>query len=204
MTSSRYSLFFFLPLQHLRDDFVSLSFWLSCISIVLYNLGDKNGDKIQMDSLSRALKIGLAGASPAEHMQNLFIRTYAMLMDSIREHSLNILTLFDLFRSVKPHIVSMLEPGEAGAKSPKSFTTFLSSTLSTLQQYFVHIALVKEIFVQIFQFIDASCFNEIILRRDLCSYANALDLKMRLLHLDDWTKVSKKKWCESKAILLPR
>ena len=36
---------------------------------------------------------------------------------------------------------------------------------------------------------DATYFNEIILRRDLCSWQQAMDLKMKLAYLEDWTRV---------------
>ncbi len=71
----------------------------------------------------------------------------------------------------------------------KLTVTYFSQILTTFQQYFVPVALVKTIFQQIFLYIDSTLFNEIILRRDLCSWSQGMELKMKVSLIDEWAKV---------------
>ena len=75
-------------------------------------------------------------------------------------------------------------------KNIKQTVAYFSTILSTFQQYFVPVNLVKSIFHQIFLFIDTTLFNEIILRRDLCSWSQGMELKMKVSAIEDWSRVS--------------
>ncbi len=74
-------------------------------------------------------------------------------------------------------------------KHMKHMVNYLSGLLSTFQQYFVPVKLVRNIYKQIFMYLDAALFNEIILRRDLCTWSQGMELKMKVSLLDDFARV---------------
>lgn len=40
----------------------------------------------------------------------------------------------------------------------------------------------------VFRFINATLFNEVVLRRDLCTAKWAMDVKMEISSLEDWAR----------------
>jgi hypothetical protein len=166
-------------MQSYRDDLPTLSFWLSSVSVLLYNLcHDEKTEKegISIGSIQSGLRILDGNLSPSSRLKGIFIRVYTMVLDHI-------------YRTLKPLSLACIEPGDSGRKNMRQIVVYCSSVLTSFQQYFVHIELVKVIFHQIFLFLDATLFNEVILRRDLATWTNAMDLKMKVAALEDWFKV---------------
>ncbi len=62
----------------------------------------------------------------------------------------------------------------------------LSKYLLGLVQNFVFLSLVQKFFAQVFYFINATLFNEILLVRQLCTVDKAVDIKMHLANLESW------------------
>jgi hypothetical protein len=125
---------------------------------------------------------------PIEHLKSLFIRICSMIIELI-------------LRTLKPLIMGITESGlrrncsfliflgAAGMRQIKQTVTYLSTVLATFQQYFVPVNLVKAIFQQIFLNMEVTLFNEIILRRDMCSWSQGMELKMKISAIEDWTRV---------------
>lgn len=60
----------------------------------------------------------------------------------------------------------------------------LENFLKILQEKFISEAIIIQIFRQIFSFIDAILFNELLNRKDLCNYTNGLQIKLELSNLE--------------------
>ncbi len=67
-----------------------------------------------------------------------------------------------IYRTLKPLALTGLEVGDIGRKNIRHLVAYLTGVLTTCQQYFVHMELVKQIFSQIYQFLDGLLFNEIV------------------------------------------
>jgi myosin-5 len=172
----------------------TLSFWLSNTAVLLFVLGDDITKKegLNIANIATGLKIfdTLTGSQdPSQHLKFLFVRIYCMVLDN-------------LYRSLKPLAMSSLEQGrktkkmffdsflgDPGMKHMKHIVSYLSYIMTIFQQYFVPVKLVRAIYQQIFMYLDAALFNEIILRRDLCTWSQGMELKMKVSLLDDWVRV---------------
>ncbi len=83
----------------------------------------------------------------------------------------------------------MLEEPTQKDHGVKSLIASMGRILTVLQQNFVNLALVQHFFRQIFYFINAALFNEIMLRRDLCTstYLSSFDIQ-RIVYFSVQTK----------------
>lgn len=86
-------------------------------------------------------------------------------------------------------------------------TEVLSQYLLGLAQNFVFLSLVQKFFSQVFYFINATLFNEILLVRELCTVDKAVEIKMHLASLENWIIEEGGMWLEvsllRSAFLLP-
>lgn len=93
---------------------------------------------------------------PYDRLHHLFVKIYSHCFDLVS-------------RSLKPVLIAMLEETTQKDTGVKNMIAFLSRILTILQQNFVNLNLAQHFFKQIFYFINAAIFNEIMLRRDLCT-----------------------------------
>ncbi len=64
----------------------------------------------------------------------------------------------------------------------------LSKYLIGMVQNFIFLSLVQKFFAQVFYFINAILFNEILLCRQFCSIEKAVEIKMHLANLENWIR----------------
>lgn len=166
--------------RNYRDDITTLSFWLSNAAVLLHSLVPTEAQNeliFNMPTIQAGLK---ATEAPSQdgltQLKSIFIRIFSMLVDHI-------------MRNIKPLAYAALETGENGKKATKNIVTYLGSTLNVLQQNFLHMPLVTQIFAHVYQFLGATFFNEIILRRDLCTWTQGMETKMKIAAIEDWSKV---------------
>lgn len=116
-----------------------------------------------------------------------------------------------ILRSVKQELLAMLVPAllqsqsnlglsEAPKKSigasiaglinrqssVKDITKLLSDLLVCLQRNYVAPTIVNQMFSELFYFVDAHIFNKILLRKELCSWERAMQIKFNLTQLEQW------------------
>lgn len=78
----------------------------------------------------------------------------------------------------------------------QSLREVLSKYLLGLAQNFVFLSLVQKFFAQIFHFINATLFNEILLVRELCTVDEAVEIKMHMTNLESWILEEGGLWLE--------
>ena len=72
--------------------------------------------------------------------------------------------------------------------TPQSVTALLSSTLFILQTYHVHPTLIHYTLTQLFYFISAEVFNQLMTSKGLCSRSRAMQVRLNLLTLEEWVR----------------
>ena len=82
------------------------------------------------------------------------------------------------------------------AKSSERFTIDslikkLSEFLNILNSHGVDPEIVNQIFKQLFYFIGANTFNNLILRKEMCHWSKGIELRYNISHLEQWIRDSK-------------
>lgn len=73
---------------------------------------------------------------------------------------------------------------------PRSVTALLSSTLFILQTYDVHPILIHYTLSQLFYYISAEIFNQILTTKGLCCRSRALQIRYNIAQLEDWVRTN--------------
>lgn len=68
------------------------------------------------------------------------------------------------------------------------------SLLETLQRAFVPSFLVRKLFQQLFSFVNVQLFNQLLLRRECCSFSNGEYVKTGLAEVENWIHTAGKEW----------
>jgi len=63
---------------------------------------------------------------------------------------------------------------------------FLSDVIQSANQVKLYNSIIKQIFQQVFYYINAKIFNTFLTKREFCSYSIALQLKLRISQLEEW------------------
>ncbi|PRP79831.1 putative myosin XI [Planoprotostelium fungivorum] len=149
--------------QQGRDDILLLSYWVSSLSLLLYLQRSIRNDHSEI----RFIEGAHAERSSLEYA---FIKVYGLLLDHVHN-------------SLKPMVHGLLDEGNSGSN-----ITELTRLVNSLAQNQVSASLSQQIFHQVFHSMNASAFNEVILRRDLCTMNKGLAIKMKLGTLRQWAK----------------
>jgi len=72
----------------------------------------------------------------------------------------------------------------------KDITNKLSAILAVLNAHCVEPSLIKQIFRQIYYFINATMINNILLRKDMCHWSRGLQIKFNLTQLEEWCRTN--------------
>lgn len=71
---------------------------------------------------------------------------------------------------------------------PRSVTALLSSTLFILQTYSVHPTLIHYTLTQLFYYISAEVFNQILTTKGLCCRSRAMQVRYNIAVLEEWVR----------------
>ncbi|KYQ93219.1 myosin-5b [Tieghemostelium lacteum] len=115
-------------------------------------------------------------------------KLYSRLIRDIVDHVQPI--LYRSLHSAKSNDIEFIDP----------ITNYLSQIQISLslEKCLVNNSLCKLLFEQLFTFINAMIFNEIILRKDLCCLSSSIPLKMNISELEHWLKSHHgKDWSQS-------
>ena len=66
--------------------------------------------------------------------------------------------------------------------------------LETLQRAYVPSFLVRKLFQQLFSFVNVQLFNQLLLRRECCSFSNGEYVKTGLAEVENWIHTAGKEW----------
>ncbi|KAK9844720.1 hypothetical protein WJX74_005896 [Apatococcus lobatus] len=87
--------------------------------------------------------------------------------------------------------------GHPGAMLSPHWRTILQvfdNLLETLQRAFVPSFLVRKLFQQLFSFVNVQLFNQLLLRRECCSFSNGEYVKTGLAEVENWIHTAGKEW----------
>ena len=85
--------------------------------------------------------------------------------------------------------------GHRGKKSPwKQIVEALEELLTILKANYVPHVLASKLFEQLFAIIDVFLFNQLMLKRDCCSFSNGEYAKLGLHEVEKWTVAAGKEW----------
>ncbi|ORY00212.1 hypothetical protein K493DRAFT_278981 [Basidiobolus meristosporus CBS 931.73] len=70
--------------------------------------------------------------------------------------------------------------------TPKTVACILSSTLIVLQSFEVHPTIIHYALNQIFYYISAEMFNRVMITKDYCCRAKAMQIRMNISSIEDW------------------
>jgi myosin heavy subunit len=106
------------------------------------------------------------------------------------------LILDTIYDALAPHARKLLDSDvEKRNIGLKHIRQYLGNCLQTFQTNRIEPRFVRQIFRQVFFFLNASIFNEIILRRDLCSSTKGMDIKIIISGLEEFCKrADTKEW----------
>ncbi len=88
-------------------------------------------------------------------------------------------------------------PGSATAQLSPHWGNILGvfdQLLATLQRNNVPQFLVKKLFLQLFSFVNVQLFNQLLLRRECCSFSNGEYVKTGLAEVENWIHAAGKEW----------
>jgi len=109
-----------------------------------------------------------------------------------------------LMTDLKPLLMTaILEQKKTGMKNTSAnlsaVFSALSVYLSVFQTNFLNPPLSQQFFEQVSLYIDAILFNEVLLRREFCSFTKGAEIKMNINTLTDWMKRQGKDWLGTSA-----
>eukprot|EP01023_Acetabularia_acetabulum_P069037 TRINITY_DN9909_c0_g1_i1.p1 TRINITY_DN9909_c0_g1~~TRINITY_DN9909_c0_g1_i1.p1 ORF type:complete len:412 (-),score=75.13 TRINITY_DN9909_c0_g1_i1:139-1221(-) len=126
-----------------------------------------------------------------QQLDNFVQKIFPLLRDNVK-------------KAITPHLSACVHAPKAGAKGrrggsnpqqvapatgPNPWQAVLSvfdELLSTLKNNFVPTFLCQKLFMQLFQFVNVQLFNQLLLRRECCSFTNGEYVKQGLTEVDAW------------------
>lgn len=81
-------------------------------------------------------------------------------------------------------------PKRRAQTSPRNITSLLSSTLFVLDLYDVHSVITSQILAQLFYWLGAELFNNVITTRRYLSRTKAMQIRMNVSVLEDWARAN--------------
>ena len=93
------------------------------------------------------------------------------------------------------HCMNATSAGHRGKKSPwKDIVEVFDELLSVLKANYVPHILASKLFEQLFAIVDVFLFNQLMLKRDCCSFSNGEYAKLGLHEVEKWTVAAGKEW----------
>ncbi|KAK5619473.1 Unconventional myosin-Vc [Crenichthys baileyi] len=185
-----------------QKDFESLSFWLSNTYQLLNCLKQYSGEEeFLKQSTPRQKKNCLQNFDLSEHRQilsDLAIHIYHQLI-SIMQRTLTPAIVPGMLEHESLQGISSMKPTGFRKRSNSMYKDSETYTISSiLQQLSVfHSAmshhgmeqsLVKQAVKQLFFLVGATTFNQIMLRKDMCSCRKGMQIRCNISYLEEWLK----------------
>lgn len=85
-----------------------------------------------------------------------------------------------------PFLAKMFSPGVQYKMD--DILSFFNSVYWSMKSYFIEPEVMNEVIVELLRFVDALCFNDLIMRRNFLSWKRGLQLNYNVTRLEEWCK----------------
>ncbi|XP_047130704.1 unconventional myosin-Va isoform X1 [Hydra vulgaris] len=186
-------------LKHSTDIEVQ-SFWLNNTFRLCCNMKQYSGEPQFQNVNSREQnKHCLKNFDLSEYRQVLSdtcIKIYQDMVYNIQQRITNLIVPGMLEYESIPGVVSTLRKFKSDKKiqeeivTVKDITNKLTAILAVLNAHCVHPTLIKQIFTQIYYFINATMINNVLLRKDMCHWSRGLQIRFNVTQLEEWCRTN--------------
>ncbi|XP_069546606.1 unconventional myosin-Va isoform X2 [Brachyistius frenatus] len=198
------------------DDFETVSFWLSNTCRFLHCLKQYSGDEAFMrHNTSRQNEHCLSNFDLAEYRQvisDLAIQIYQQLIKCM-ENILQPMIVSGMLEHETIQGVSGVKPtglrkrtssiADEGTYTLESILRQLSAFHSTMCQHGTDPELIKQVVKQQFYIIGAVTLNNLLLRKDMCSWSKGMQIRYNVSQLEEWLRDKGLMTCGAKETLEP-
>ncbi|XP_074466992.1 unconventional myosin-Va isoform X1 [Sebastes fasciatus] len=198
------------------DDFETVSFWLANTCRFLHCLKQYSGDEAFMKhNTQRQKEHCLANFDLAEYRQvisDLAIQIYQQLIKCM-ENFLQPMIVSGMLEHETIQGVSGVKPtglrkrtssiAEEGTYTLDSILRQLSAFHSTMCQHGTDPELIKQVVKQQFYIIGAVTLNNLLLRKDMCSWSKGMQIRYNVSQLEEWLRDKGLMVCGAKETLEP-
>ena len=66
--------------------------------------------------------------------------------------------------------------------------SFFNTVYWAMKSYFIEMEVINEVIIELLRFVDALCFNDLIMRRNFLSWKRGLQLNYNVTRLEEWCK----------------
>uniref|UniRef100_A0A3B3XZU9 Dilute domain-containing protein n=1 Tax=Poecilia mexicana TaxID=48701 RepID=A0A3B3XZU9_9TELE len=200
-----------------QKDFESLSFWLSNTYQLLNCLKQYSGEEqFLKQSTPRQKKNCLQNFDLSEHRQilsDLAIQIYHQLI-SVMQKTLTPAIVPGMLEHESLQGISSMKPTGFRKRSSSLYkdseTYSISSILQELSVFYsamshhgMEQSLTKQAVKQLFFLIGATTFNQIMLRKDMCSCRKGMQIRCNISYLEEWLKENELQSCGAIDTLRP-
>ncbi|XP_049902006.1 unconventional myosin-Va isoform X3 [Epinephelus moara] len=198
------------------DDFETVSFWLANTCRFLHCLKQYSGDEAFMKhNTSRQNEHCLSNFDLAEYRQvisDLAIQIYQQLIKCM-ENILQPMIVSGMLEHETIQGVSGVKPtglrkrtssiADEGTYTLDSILRQLSAFHSTMCQHGTDPELIKQVVKQQFYIIGAVTLNNLLLRKDMCSWSKGMQIRYNVSQLEEWLRDKGLMICGAKETLEP-
>ncbi|XP_024911232.1 unconventional myosin-Va isoform X2 [Cynoglossus semilaevis] len=198
------------------DDFETVSFWLSNTCRFLHCLKQYSGDEAFMKhNSSRQNEHCLSNFDLAEYRQvisDLAIQIYQQLIKCM-ENILQPMIVSGMLEHETIQGVSGVKPtglrkrtssiADEGTYTLDSILRQLNAFHSTMCQHGTDPELIKQVVKQQFYIIGAVTLNNLLLRKDMCSWSKGMQIRYNVSQLEEWLRDKGLMTCGAKETLEP-
>uniref|UniRef100_A0A8D0DF76 Myosin VA n=1 Tax=Sander lucioperca TaxID=283035 RepID=A0A8D0DF76_SANLU len=198
------------------DDFETVSFWLSNTCRFLHCLKQYSGDEAFMrHNTQRQNEHTLSNFDLAEYRQvisDLAIQIYQQLIKCM-ENILQPMIVSGMLEHETIQGVSGVKPtglrkrtssiADEGTYTLDSILRQLSAFHSTMCQHGTDPELIKQVVKQQFYIIGAVTLNNLLLRKDMCSWSKGMQIRYNVSQLEEWLRDKGLMICGAKETLEP-
>uniref|UniRef100_A0A3Q4GY60 Myosin VAa n=1 Tax=Neolamprologus brichardi TaxID=32507 RepID=A0A3Q4GY60_NEOBR len=198
------------------DDFETVSFWLANTCRFLHCLKQYSGDEQFMKhNTSRQNEHCLSNFDLAEYRQvisDLAIQIYQQLIKCM-ENILQPMIVSGMLEHETIQGVSGVKPtglrkrtssiADEGTYTLDSILRQLSAFHSTMCQHGTDPELIKQVVKQQFYIIGAVTLNNLLLRKDMCSWSKGMQIRYNVSQLEEWLRDKGLMTCGAKETLEP-
>ncbi|KAK7151588.1 hypothetical protein R3I94_008047 [Phoxinus phoxinus] len=198
------------------DDFETVSFWLSNTCRFLHCLKQYSGDEQFMKhNSSKQNDHCLSNFDLAEYRQvlsDLAIQIYQQLIKSM-ENTLQPMIVSGMLEHETIQGVSGVKPtglrkrtssiADEGTYTLDSIIRQLNSFHSIMCQHGTDPELIKQVVKQQFYIIGAVTLNNLLLRKDMCSWSKGMQIRYNVSQLEEWLRDKNLMTCGAKETLEP-
>ena len=137
---------------------------------------------IKMGNITKGIKkFNNPNLTPMEKLKALISKIYCLLLDFMA-HTIKPLLYLVMDVSASPG--SPRKSGNSSKGDMSKLTIIFTNFIATFQQTHIHDKVVQHFFLEVFYFVNATIFNELMLRRDLCTFSTGMEYKMKVTMLE--------------------